>query len=184
VFLNANFFKIYQEISTSDAKRELIIQSRQDVIEALTQRSNPSPTAATAGARPQPASDNAESSQKAANVDPTQQTVQSWFQAARQEIDSNASIFTGYGFAPIDWHNTSKWIGTWNPSNSADWVMYRKHDLSVLLGWIAMALLLSVGAPFWQDFLESLFGIKNVLRKQSGTQNVEQDSGDGQTKQG
>jgi hypothetical protein len=44
-------------------------------------------------------------------------------------------------------------------------------------------LLLSVGAPFWQDFLESLFGVKNVLRKKSETQNVEQKPGAGQPKQ-
>jgi hypothetical protein len=40
-----------------------------------------------------------------------------------------------------------------------------------------MALLLSVGAPFWQDALESLFGIKNLLRKQSNTKNVEEEKG-------
>lgn len=36
-----------------------------------------------------------------------------------------------------------------------------------------MIMLLSVGAPFWQDALESLFGIKNLLRKKSDTKNVE-----------
>ena len=40
-----------------------------------------------------------------------------------------------------------------------------------------MALLLSVGAPFWLDALESLFGIKNLLRKRSDTQNVEGQKG-------
>ena len=55
--------------------------------------------------------------------------------------------------------------------------LYDKHDLKVLLGWIIMALLLSVGAPFWQDALESLFGVKNLLRKKSDTANVEDDKG-------
>jgi hypothetical protein len=45
-----------------------------------------------------------------------------------------------------------------------------------------MTLLLSVGAPFWQDVLESLFGVKNLLRKKSDTRNVEQLSGQGQPK--
>ena len=40
-----------------------------------------------------------------------------------------------------------------------------------------MVMLLSVGAPFWQDALESLFGIKNLLRKRSDTQNVEDKGG-------
>ena len=52
----------------------------------------------------------------------------------------------------------------------------------VLFGWTIMILLLSVGAPFWQDALESLFGIKNLLRQKSSTQNVETQSGTGQPK--
>jgi len=44
-------------------------------------------------------------------------------------------------------------------------------------------MLLSAGAPFWQDALESLFGIKNLLRQKTDTQNIEQQSGAGQPKQ-
>lgn len=32
------------------------------------------------------------------------------------------------------------------------------------LGWLAMALLVSLGAPFWYDFLKSLMGLKNLLK--------------------
>jgi hypothetical protein len=46
-----------------------------------------------------------------------------------------------------------------------------------------MVMLLSAGAPFWQDALESLFGIKNLLRQKSGTQNIETQSGAGQPKE-
>jgi hypothetical protein len=42
-------------------------------------------------------------------------------------------------------------------------------------------MLLSVGAPFWQDALESLFGIKNLLRKKSDTKNVEDRGGQPRT---
>ncbi|HJR09140.1 MAG TPA: hypothetical protein VJ842_17910 [Pyrinomonadaceae bacterium] len=52
-----------------------------------------------------------------------------------------------------------------------------RNNFSVLLGWAIMAMLLSVGAPFWQDTLESLFGIKNLLRKRSDTKNIEDDKG-------
>ena len=38
--------------------------------------------------------------------------------------------------------------------------------IETIFGWAVMTLLLSVGAPFWQDTLESLFGLKNMLRKQ------------------
>jgi hypothetical protein len=64
-----------------------------------------------------------------------------------------------------------------------EWWADRKRDLNTLAGWGVMVLLLSVGAPFWQDTLESLFGIKNLLRKKSETRNVEQQSGAGQPKQ-
>lgn len=45
-----------------------------------------------------------------------------------------------------------------------------------------MALLLSVGAPFWQDTLESLFGLKRLIRQNGQAQNVDEGSGEGQTK--
>jgi hypothetical protein len=63
------------------------------------------------------------------------------------------------------------------PMTWAEWRASRRQDLSGLLGWGVMALLLSVGAPFWQDALESLFGIKNLLRKKSDTKNVEEETG-------
>lgn len=50
------------------------------------------------------------------------------------------------------------------------------------LGWLLMALLLSLGAPFWQDTLESLFAFKNLLRQKGQIQKVEQKSGEGATK--
>jgi len=62
------------------------------------------------------------------------------------------------------------------------WWAARKHDVMALIGWIIMTILLSIGAPFWQDTLESLFGVKNLLRKRGEIQNVEQQSGEGQTK--
>ena len=63
------------------------------------------------------------------------------------------------------------------PMTWKEWRASRRQDASGLLGWGVMALLLSVGAPFWQDALESLFGIKNLLRKQSNTKNVEEEKG-------
>jgi hypothetical protein len=50
-----------------------------------------------------------------------------------------------------------------------------------LVGWLIMALLLSLGAPFWHDTLESLFGIKNLLRDKGKVKNTEQRSGEGAT---
>jgi hypothetical protein len=70
----------------------------------------------------------------------------------------------------------------WRPVTRGEWWESRKHDTAVAFGWAIMVLLLSVGAPFWQDALESLFGVKNLLRQKSGTQNIEKASGAGQPK--
>lgn len=51
-----------------------------------------------------------------------------------------------------------------------------------IVGWLIMAFLLSLGAPFWHDTLESLFGLKNLLRQRGKVSNVEQESGAGMTK--
>lgn len=206
VFLNANFFNIYRDISTSDAKRDMILQSREDVLRTLNKSEGQlSPSPAPPNNDPA-AKAKAEEVAKAQREKEAAQTVEGWFKASRKQIDDNASIFMGYGFAPITLHDASKWLRTTlypmahasdkdgNPRvdskqqqltiwDTGDWRRYRYHDFQVLLGWGIMALLLSVGAPFWQDFLESLFGVKNVLRKGSETQNVEQKAGAGQTKQ-
>lgn len=193
VFLNANFFSVYKEISTSDAKRDMIIQSRQQVIEAL----NKTPAAPVSTPPPGETPE-----QKAVREKREQDelTVQNWFRASQKEIDDKAALFEGYGFAPVKWSDFRAWfaelrhpdapavgaggnrlgVSRWD---SGDWLNSRKDDVKTLLGWLIMTLLLSVGAPFWQDFLESLFGVKNVLRKRSDTKNVEQESGAGQPRQ-
>lgn len=180
VVLNANFFTIYKDISTSDAKRTLILQSQSQVEELYrNQREQQQQAAGAAADDAQKKSDN---------------PVQIWFDTSKKEIDKNASIFTGYGFSPLTWQGTKAWLHTLNPVEippgekmtrwaSGNFLLELKNDFKTLVGWLVMTLLLSVGAPFWQDFLESLFGIKNVLRKKSDTQNVEQAAGAGQTKQ-
>lgn len=71
----------------------------------------------------------------------------------------------------------------WRVQTFGEWWEGRKGDVVTLLGWGVMVLLLSVGAPFWQDTLESLFGIKQLLRTKTGTQNIETPSGSGQPKE-
>ncbi|PYQ25715.1 MAG: hypothetical protein DMF56_26775 [Acidobacteria bacterium] len=55
------------------------------------------------------------------------------------------------------------------------------EKVKIILGWTLMAFLLSLGAPFWHDTLQSLFGLKNFLRTKTETKNVEQESGEGAT---
>ena len=49
--------------------------------------------------------------------------------------------------------------------------------VETLFGWAIMVMLLSAGAPFWEDTLESLFGLKGLLRQKSGTKNIEDEKG-------
>lgn len=85
-------------------------------------------------------------------------TLKKLYQDTAKNVGDSASLFTGLGFTPI-------------------WESPPKGFFHSLIGWMIMTLLLSVGAPFWQDTLESLFGLKNVLRKQSDTKNVENKGG-------
>ena len=71
----------------------------------------------------------------------------------------------------------------WRSQTGPEWWASRRGDIVTLVGWAIMVMLLSVGAPFWQDTLESLFGIKNLLRQKSATQNIETQSGAGQPKE-
>jgi hypothetical protein len=74
-------------------------------------------------------------------------------------------------------------IAHWYAQSGEEWWESRKDNLVTIVGWAIMVMLLSVGAPFWQDALESLFGIKNLLRQKSATQNIETQSGAGQPKE-
>lgn len=191
VFLNANFFNIYRQIATSDATREMVIQSRQGVVDAIAR--NLPPAAPT----PENESPEERKTREGRERADQEQTVQSWLRASREEIRDSADAFIGYGFQPLKWSDFTTWLDrlfhppdrimvidrAGNRREVSPWWTARKDDVKTLLGWLIMMLLLSVGAPFWQDFLESLFGVKNVLRKRSDTKNIEQEPGTGQPRQ-
>jgi hypothetical protein len=118
----------------------------------------------------------------------TKNDVHSWFEsvAGRTLLRSEKGVpicqDTNADGTAIDIHTDPNCTRAWRDQSSAEWWASRRNDVFVLFGWTIMVLLLSVGAPFWQDTLESLFGIKNLLRQRSGTQNIEQQSGAGQPK--
>jgi hypothetical protein len=157
-YLNANVFSIYKNISANDALRGQLVQ----IGENLEKTRNQPP----------------------ANASGTNNQGQSGDQVKEVKEDLNniqkqMDAYSNFGFEPLTWQkvrrrlHTSYWFSTGGGERLAS-------DLKTLGGWIVMAFLLSVGAPFWQDTLESLFGVKNMLRKKSGTKNVESESGAGQ----
>jgi hypothetical protein len=104
----------------------------------------------------------------------------------RKQINELVQLYAGFGFEPLSWEGVKDWWhGLWidvDPNDKSTWRARRADDLHTLLGWIIMTLLLSLGAPFWHDTLESLFGVKNLLRKKTDTQNIEERSGAGNPK--
>jgi len=225
ILLNANFFKVYRNISTNEIQKNLIADAGAKILEQ-SRAAEPQPSP---GSSPTP-------------------DIKTQIEKSKAEIDLYINSYQGFGFAPLStkqlesffwsvggftglwkcggdsghtiWGCTLKrspnglplnvnnyeilddcrekdskgdkitnkdgyfvlCTPAWRQQTGWEWWASRKDDVTVLLGWAVMVMLLSVGAPFWQDTLESLFGLKNLLRQQSSTQNVETESGTGQTK--
>ena len=150
VLLNANFFEVYRNISTSDVMRNALIQKRGEV-------------------------------QKQFNTgQQNQQGSQSDGEQLKNELNQLQKYldeYQGFGFTPLRPAQVSDFFtahGSWEGIPAGQRFA---HAIRLLGGWAIMVMLLSVGAPFWQDVLESLFGIKNLLRKRSDTKNVEDKGG-------
>jgi hypothetical protein len=101
----------------------------------------------------------------------------------KKELDGLINRYTSFGFKPLTWKQFGAWVkDVFNcDTNSAgdSWGSRRLNDIRTLLGWIVMTMLLSLGAPFWHDALQSLFGVKNLLQKKNEQRNVEQARGAG-----
>ena len=159
IFLNANFFEVYRKISGNGPARAAIIKRGEELEKRLKER----PATAAAG-------------------DSNDVQLQAEFDQFKKEQAEYLAVYNEFGLAPFTRQQLSDYFraqGAWAPSNNPRNRFF--YGLEALSGWTIMALLLSVGAPFWQDALESLFGIKNLLRKQSDTKNVEGRTG-GQAK--
>lgn len=145
ILLNANFFDIYHNISTNDSLRETVIARRGQIEEKLKQLNSEDPTKVTK-----------------ADID-----------TAIEELNKLRGETPIFGITPLtttDLSNFYNKTGPWAAPGAGNRFWYL---MKLLAGWSITVMLLSVGAPFWQDALESLFGIKNLLRKRTDTKNVE-----------
>ncbi len=129
--LNANIFDIYRELSSNEAKRDMIVQSGERLTAMLAQ-------------------------QPAADREQVKQSFNEWSKESYKEIDKKMSLYTALGFKGPQWILDIRQNA--GQANARD-------VIETIIGWAVMTMLLSVGAPFWQDTLESLFGLKNLLRK-------------------
>lgn len=180
ILLNANFFNIYRRIAGSDTVRAEILAKGPEVLklaEAANKaadnaqpKSNPEPSP---GQTPNPPATTP--ADLAAAVTKSREKLANEINALRGLVKQSEDL----GLSPLTpTHARDFWKGTGGWENRNRFT----GGIKVLLGWTIMALLLSVGAPFWQDTLESLFGLKGLIRRKSQTQNVEQRSGEGQPK--
>ena len=131
VLLNANLFDIYREISANDSKRDLIVQSG----EQLTAKLREQPTA---------------------SKEQINQTLEELAKQSNDDLRNSVSLHTALGFKGPRWIVDAWKDPKWPPAQKV---------VETVAGWLIMTMLLSVGAPFWHDALESLFGLKNFLRK-------------------
>jgi hypothetical protein len=150
VLLNANFFKVYQKIATDPITKAALVEKGAAL--------NTKRDQLTAANTP--------------DSDPAKVKLKEEYEKFQKEYEKSLATYKGFGFKPLTLEGVSNFVqkkGEWAPPGSSR----VKEGGKAIAGWALMALLLSVGAPFWQDALESLFGIKNLLRKRSDTKNVE-----------
>jgi hypothetical protein len=190
ILLNANFFHVYKSLSSNEVQRDLILDKGPEILEqskrAVAQAS-PTPTPANVQEALQQSREEIEtltSTYQGFGFSPlSMQQLQSFFWSLglfTAVAADDSGKHSAWGMALVEGPED---VYTWRNQTPGQWWQSRKADVTTLVGWAIMVMLLSAGAPFWQDALESLFGIKNLLRQKSGTQNIESQSGAGQPKE-
>lgn len=103
-----------------------------------------------------------------ARMDNNQPMLRELTARLNDEVDEATSSYPALGLEMLDIE------AFWNRTTLLE-------KIKIVMGWILMAFLLSLGAPFWHDALQSIFGLKNYLRNKTDTQKVEQEPGAGAT---
>ena len=160
VWLNANIFNIYQDISANADKRAAIVDAGHGALQRYQEQL----------ATPEVIKD-----------PEAQQKLKELITKTTEDIENKSAEYAKFGFKT--WEDEWKFLfgDEQELTKTPSFMKKLAHGLMMLLGWLIMAALLSLGAPFWHDALESLFGVKNLLRKRGDIKNVETVAGAGQT---
>lgn len=154
IVLNANFFTIYQAMK-NPATAERVASQGQGVLDQSRAATGGTTTTPPANATP-------------TQTPPANGTTTADINNQVQETAGLVDTYKSFGITPLTRQQFSNFFAG----------KYKYHDVSgTFFGWFIMIMLLSAGAPFWQDTLESLFGLKNLLRQKSDTKNVEGEKG-------
>lgn len=149
IFMNANFFQVYHNISSNDVLRNAVLQKRD-----LVQQQLRTPSTDQAGV-----------------------TQAEALKTELSQLQKTLDEAPGLGLRPLRPNQISDFFNATGVWTNVPRLNRFAHGVKVTVGLAIMVMLLSVGAPFWQDALESLFGVKNLLRKKSDTKNVEDRGG-------
>jgi hypothetical protein len=177
--LNANVFDLYKNVSTSTILRDTLVKNGEKIVSDAAKRQKESQDKQQSAQKEGTAT--SPSSVPSATPGASDETIQGIVKEMEKVVDPYMKDYANFGFRSF----SASWGGWWSTMTQGDtvtWCHHRLHDLWHILGWVSMALLLSVGAPFWEDTLESLFGVKKMLQGKTETKNVEQNSGAGQPK--
>ena len=203
ILLNANFFQVYKNLSRNEIQQNMVADAGADLLKQLQDAQSETPTAQpsrspTSSAIVTPTPDSVTELKKDFQaIDSFVGTYEGfgftplsseqlqaflWSTGLWTRLWSDDYGNQGWGgFKLTKESQDGNEIARWQVQSGREWWESRKDNVVTIVGWAIMVMLLSVGAPFWQDALESLFGIKNLLRQKSATQNIENQSGAGQT---
>ena len=162
--LNANFFTIYQAMRNPSTAERVANQGQGVLDKSRAANGTQGNTTATP-----PANSNTNAGAAPTQTPPADNsTTIADLKKQGQETQGLIDTYQSFGITPLTRQQLRNFFTG----------QYTYHDVSgTFFGWIIMIILLSAGAPFWQDTLESLFGLKNLLRQKSDTKNIEDDKG-------
>ena len=162
IVLNANFFTVYKSLSSNEVQRSLILQKGPELLEQSKRaqlQASPTPTPANVQAALQQSREEIEtlsSTYQGFGFTPlSMQQLRSFFWSlgfltavAKDEVKKEHGV---WGMALVEGPEN---VYKWQNQSIEQWWQARKSDVTTLVGWAIMVMLLSVGAPFWQDALE------------------------------
>jgi hypothetical protein len=205
ILLNANFFQVYKSLSRNEIQRNMLVDAGSDLVKDNAAQPSVTPTSRP-NASPSPSPNSSPTPNAVAELKKDLHDIDSlvgtyenlgFKPLSAEQLRAfiwSTGVWTkpwpddnGYhswgGFKLTKELKDGNEVSSWHAQSGAEWWESRKDDVTTIVGWVIMIMLLSVGAPFWQDALESLFGIKNLLRQKSNTQNIETQSGAGQPRE-
>jgi hypothetical protein len=138
--LNANLFEIYQEFSQNKTLRDAAVTWAEKVV-----------------SQPRDSIITIQRVGKADTIVVKQKSDSTAVAAIRKNIEEIRQSVNMNSFHIMRWYKFN-WSGAYD-------FVHIKYLLKAIIGWVCMILLVSLGAPFWYDFLKTVMGVKDKLKQ-------------------